>query len=92
MIVTLDAASLPPLTEQVRAEAERHPARSPERRAAAALYVALTTTSSVDAARKALTGFTTPEVEADALALLHQLAAQTTAAIAAAAPTEGTPT
>lgn len=72
MIVDVDIAAL---TEQVRAEAEQHPARSPERRAAAALWTALITTKSVGAARSALAGFAAPDVLADAVELLHRLAA-----------------
>ena len=79
------------IAELAFAEAERYPARSAERRAAAALWTALITTKSVDAARSALAGFAAPDVLADAVELLHRLAAQTSAATAADAPTEGEP-
>jgi hypothetical protein len=58
------------------AEARLHPPRSPERRAAAALWVALTDTGTIAAARRALSGFATPEVERAAVELLHRLAAE----------------
>ena len=50
----------------------QHPPRTAGRRAAAAVYVALTTTKTTEAARKAL-GFAGPATRADALALLGQL-------------------
>jgi predicted short-subunit dehydrogenase-like oxidoreductase (DUF2520 family) len=73
MIITVDAIALADLA---RAEAERYPPRTPERRAAAALWVALTDTKSIDAARRALEGFAAPHVQADALELLGRLAAE----------------
>lgn len=74
MIVAVDLAAL---TEQVRAEAKRHPARSPERRAAGHLWIALANppATSLDAARRAVASFGTPHSQAGALALLHRLAA-----------------
>jgi hypothetical protein len=67
------AVDLEQLAELARLEAERHPARTPERRAAAALWVSLITTKTVDSARSALV-FAPLEVQADALRLLGQLA------------------
>lgn len=53
----------------------RYLPRSPERRAAAALYAALADTRSPDGARRAL-AFTSQPVRADALALLRILERQ----------------
>jgi hypothetical protein len=55
------------LAELARERAELHPPRTPKRRAAAALYVALADTRTPDAARRAL-AFTGQPVRADALA------------------------
>jgi len=59
--------------------AERYPPRTPERRAAAALYVALDTTTTPDAARRAL-DFVSPAVRAEAFALLCILEREAAAA------------
>jgi hypothetical protein len=52
----------------------KHSPRSPERRAAAAAWAALSTTRSVPSARRALATFGTPETQAAAEALLDHLA------------------
>jgi hypothetical protein len=71
VIVTVDLEQLADLT---RAEAGRHPARTPERRAAAHLWAALVTTNSAEAARRAIGTFGTGDVQAAAAALLGRLA------------------
>lgn len=73
MIVAVD---LERLAELAFAEGQRHPARSAPRRAAGHLWIALTIppAKSVDAAKAAIASFGTPQNQADALALLHQLA------------------
>jgi hypothetical protein len=77
VIVEADPARL---AEAARLEAEQHPHRSPERRAAAHLYTALTDTSSVGAAKRAITTFGDEQTQRDAIELLYRLAAgQTTA-------------
>jgi len=76
---TVAAATNEHLAEHAREHAERHAARSPERRAAAALYVALITTKTPDAARRALE-FAGKAARTDALALLDILERQATAA------------
>jgi hypothetical protein len=58
------------LAELARERAGRYPPRTPERRGAAALYIALTDTRTPDGARRALS-FTSQPVRADALALLR---------------------
>jgi hypothetical protein len=63
VIVIID---LERLAAAAYAEAVRHPPRTPQRRAAAALWVSLITTSSVDGARSALAGFAAAGVQADA--------------------------
>jgi hypothetical protein len=65
------------LADRARQLAERHPPRTPERRAAAMLYVALTTTKTADAARRALSTFGDPSARAAAAALLGQLEQET---------------
>jgi len=70
MKVAVDAGQLADLA---RAEAERHAARTPERRAAAHLHTCLTTSATVSAARNAITTFGEPATHADALALLGRL-------------------
>jgi hypothetical protein len=74
--VTISAADAATLAELARLEAEQHAPRTPERRAAAALWTAFITTRTIDGARAALPGFAAPDVQADALELLHRLAAQ----------------
>jgi hypothetical protein len=54
------------LTSRARQLAMQHPPRTPERRAAAAVYVALTTTKTTDAARRALGTFGDPQTRAAA--------------------------
>ena len=72
------------LADRARRLAEEHPPRTAERRAAAAAYIALRETSTIDAACRALGTFADP-VTADAAAtLLRELAGQD-------AKTEGTP-
>ena len=73
MLISIDAEQL---AELVLAEGQRHAPKTPQRRAAGALYVALTETSTIDGARRALAGFATEQVQADALELLHRLAAE----------------
>jgi hypothetical protein len=51
----------------------QHPPRSSGRRAAAAVYVALATTKTAEAARKALATFGDPASRAEARALLSQI-------------------
>ena len=53
--------------------AEAHPARTPGRRAAAALYIALATTKTPDSARRALGTLRDPDTRAAAAGLLGQL-------------------
>jgi hypothetical protein len=71
VIVTVDPGQLADLAH---IEAKRHKPCTPERRVASALYVALTTTTSIDGAKRALAGFAAPDVEAAAIELLHRLA------------------
>jgi hypothetical protein len=63
------------LAELAFAEAERHRARAPERRAASHLWVALTVppAKTLTAARNAIDSFGDQAAQADALALLEQL-------------------
>lgn len=61
------------ITEQVFTIAKALPIRSPERRAAVALWVALSTTKTPEAALRALGTFTTPETRAAAVTLFGQL-------------------
>jgi hypothetical protein len=70
VIITVDAEQL---AATVFAEAERHPARSPERRAAAHLWVSLITSAGISAARNAVKTFGEPEAQAAALELLGRL-------------------
>jgi hypothetical protein len=91
MKLTIAAADAATLAELARLEAERHAPRTPERRAAAALWTAFITTKTVDGARAALAGFAAPDVVADALQLLYRLAITLTAAAAHPAPEEFTP-
>lgn len=64
------------LAADVLAEARRHPARSPERRAAAHVWAALITSPTVSAARSAIATFGTPQTQAAALELFGWLAAE----------------
>jgi hypothetical protein len=61
------------LADQAAALAERHEPRTPGRRAAAALHVALLTTSTTDGARRALGTLRDADTAAAALALLAEL-------------------
>lgn len=61
------------LAELAREVAETCEPRTRQRRAAAALYTALTTTKTPDAARRALREFAPIGVRMDALALLSEL-------------------
>jgi hypothetical protein len=70
------------LADLARERAGRYPPRTPERRAAAALYVALDTTKTPDAARRALE-FADKATRTDALALLRILERETTGAVSA---------
>ena len=72
MIVSVDAELL---TAAVLAEGQRHPARSPQRRAASHVWACLVTSTSITAARTAITSFGDDETQAAAAALLHRLAA-----------------
>lgn len=73
MKVTVDPGRLADLAQ---AEAERHPARTPERRAASHLWVALTVppARTLTAARTAIASFGDTTTQAAALELLHRLA------------------
>jgi hypothetical protein len=64
------------LAELARTDAERHRPRTPERRAASALWAALVTTPTPDAARSALAEFADSRTLADAGELLDRLAAR----------------
>lgn len=93
MIVSLSADALEQLAEAARLEAEFHPARSPERRAASHLYFAMTEPSarSIAAVKRAVESFGTPATQGAALELLDRLTPDVPAATAGgAAPTEGT--
>lgn len=72
MTATADAGQL---GAAVLAEAQRHPPRSLERRAAAHLWASLITSPTVSAARSAIAMFGTAETQAAALELLGRLAA-----------------
>jgi hypothetical protein len=61
------------LAEAARLVAEQHAPRTPERRAAAALWAALGDTKTLTAARTALGTFADPQTTADALELLGRL-------------------
>lgn len=74
MIVAVDVDQLAALAY---AEAERHPARSPERRAACHAWSALITSPSVAAAKRAIATFGDERTQVAALELLHRLAAST---------------
>lgn len=75
MIVAVDAEQL---AAEVFAEAQRHPARSPERRAAAHLWASLITSPTIDAARRAIRTFGSEQTQRDALEVLGRLATTTT--------------
>jgi hypothetical protein len=79
VIVSLPDDAVADLVDLALAEAERLGQRTRERRAAAALMVALEDTRSVDSARKAIAGFADPRTAIDALELLGRLATQLTA-------------
>ena len=64
------------LAARARQAAEQHPARTPERRAAAACWVVLSGTKSLDSARRALLIFGSARTQADAAGLLDRLASQ----------------
>jgi hypothetical protein len=72
------AVNVDQLAALALAEAERHPARSHERRAASHLWVSLTVppAKSVASARNAVASFGDERTQAAALDLLHRLAAQ----------------
>jgi hypothetical protein len=57
------------------AEAERHPARSADRRAACHAWSALITSPTAAAAKRAIGTFGDPATQAAAIDLLHRLAA-----------------
>jgi len=61
------------LADHARQLAREYPARSPERRAAAALHTALVTTKTADAARRALDTFGDASTRAAAQVLLDGL-------------------
>lgn len=79
MIVSVDADEL---AAAVMAEAQRHPARSPERRAASHLWAALITSPSIAAARRAIATFGDETTQSDAAELLGRLAAELSTAAA----------
>lgn len=78
MIVAVECAESTnrALAELARADVERHRPRTPERRAAAALWAALVTTRTPDAARSALATFADPRTVVDARQLLGELSAR----------------
>jgi hypothetical protein len=65
----------PDLADAVLAESARHKQRSPGRRAAGQVWVALMTTSSTEAARRAIPTFGTKDVQVAALELFDRLTA-----------------
>ena len=71
------------LASRVRQLAESHAPRTAERRAAAALFAALTTTRSAQAARRALGSFGDPATRAAAAAILDALEQDRAAELAA---------
>lgn len=71
MIVTI--GDVDQLAELARQAALSHPVRSPERRAAAHLWVSAITSTSADGMRRAIGSFGAPDVQADALDLLGRL-------------------
>lgn len=73
MIIECRCSGNGPLAELARHHAEQHAPRTPERRAAAHLRASLITTSSPQAARRALATFGEPQAQADAASLLHRL-------------------
>lgn len=90
MRVIIAADALTRLADLAAAEARSHAPRTPARRAAAALWVSLITTSTLDRARAALADFAAPDVIADGLQLLHKLAVTLTAQPAHPLPEEPT--
>jgi len=64
------------LAARARAEAERYQPRTPQRRAAAWAFTVLSTTTTIDAARRALADCLDPSVRYAATVLLRQLAEQ----------------
>jgi hypothetical protein len=74
-----------------RAEAERHPPRTPERRAAAWVFVAASETKTVAAARRALSDCPDPSIRYAATVLLGQLAGQDAAKETSTCPPGGWP-
>lgn len=77
-------ATVAELAALAELEVRKHKPRTPQRRAAAALWAALVTSATVSGALSALPAFTAPETATAAAGLLHRLAAA-----AAATPTEG---
>lgn len=75
MIVTLPADANDQFARLAVAEARRHPARTPAKRAAGHLYAALVTTTSIDGARQAVRTFGDEATQDAALHLLSHLAA-----------------
>lgn len=73
MLISIDAEAL---AAAVLAEGQRHPARSPQRRAASHVWACLVTSPSITAARTAITSFGDEQTQADAAALLGRLAAE----------------
>ncbi len=76
MRVSIECPDLTVAALRIRAGqiARQLPARTPERRAVAACWVALSGASSLDAARRALCTFGSEQVQADAAAILDNLA------------------
>ncbi len=75
-----------PLAELARHAAVQHAPRTAERRAAAHLRAVLVTTKSPPAARRALTTFGAPEVQAAAKQLLHGLQLELCGLLCGSAP------
>jgi len=75
------ASSNAVLRARARHIAQQLPARTPERRAVVACWIALSDTSSLDSARRALRTFGSERTQADAAAILDSLAGQRDCAI-----------
>ena len=72
---TVVRATVAELAAMAETEVHRHKPRTPQRRAAAALWAALVTSATVSGALSALPAFTAPETATAAAGLLHRLAA-----------------
>jgi hypothetical protein len=88
VIISVDAEQL---AGRVFAEAQRHPARSPERRAAAHLWSALITSPSIALAKRAVRTFGGEQTQTAALALLGRLVAELANGVGQSATEGATP-